>query len=102
MGATWHARPRGRATRAAQRLRGALYILYSYITYSIMGFQLSVDRKGIQPLNPSGVINPTGFHNFSRVGLMHTLLTLQVTWLDEERWSAIGGRRSGGHANHRI
>ena len=72
------------------------------IDYIQRGFQLSVDRKGIQPLNPSGVINPTGFNNFNRVGLIHTLLTLQVTWLDEERWIAIGGRRSGGHANHRI
>ena len=48
-----------------------------------------LDLKGIQPLNPSGFINPTTFYNFSRVGLIHTLLTLQVTWRNEERW--IGG-----------
>ena len=55
-----------------------------------MGFQPSVDRKGIQPIKPSGPINPTGFTNIFRVGLSPTQLYLfQATWLMEER-------RSGG------
>ena len=60
------AEPRG----PAQCLRGAfyIYIVYLYIIYN-RGFQLSVDRKGIQPLNPSGIINPTDRTNFFRVGL---------------------------------
>ena len=55
-----------------------------------MGLQPSVDRKGIQPIKPSGLINPTGFTNIFRVGLSPTQLYLfQATWLTEER-------RSGG------
>ena len=75
------AEPRG----PAQRLRGTLYILYSYIIYSIMGFQPSIDRKGIQPIRSSGVINPMISFLLFRVGLIHMAFTMQVTWRDEER-----------------
>ena len=34
-----------------------------------MGFQPSVDQKGIQPIRSSGVINPNFFTNLFRVGL---------------------------------
>ena len=64
MDATWqhHAGPRG------------VYIFINIIhIICSRGFQLSVDRKGIQSLNPSRLINPTGFNNFSRVGLIHTV-----------------------------
>ena len=73
--------PRG----PAQCLRGALYILYSYITYSIMGFHPSVDRKSIQPIRSLGLINPTISFLLFRVGLIHTAFTMQVTWRDEEQ-----------------
>ena len=54
-------------------LRGVhIFINNIHIIYS-RGFQLFVDRKGIQSLNPSGLINPTGFNNFSRVGLIHAV-----------------------------
>ena len=62
------AAPRG----PAQRLRGALYILYSYITYSIRGIQHPVYREGIRPLRSSGVIYPTILSFYFCVGLIHT------------------------------
>ena len=109
MGVMWHARPRGSGTQGhvaeprgpAHRLRGAFYILiYSY--YIIRGIQPPVYREGIRPLRSSGVINPTILFFYFRVGLIHTTFIILVTWCDEERWIAIGGRRSGGCANHRI
>ena len=66
------------------------YIIYLFHIVSIMGFQPSVDRKGIQPINPSGVINSTGLLIFFCVGLSPTQLSsFQAMWLTEER-------RSGG------
>ena len=42
MDATWHARPRGSATRTrAAHLRGAFYIYYIFITY--------IGKRGLQP-----------------------------------------------------
>ena len=41
------------------------------------------------PYESSGLVNPTISFFFSSVGLNHTLLTVQVTWRDEER--RIGG-----------
>ena len=79
----------------AQRLHGALYILYSYITYSIMGFQPSVDRKGIQPIRLLGVINRTISFLLFRVGLIHTAFTMQVTWRDGSN-----GRSIDAHWSH--
>ena len=76
------AEPRG----PAQRLRGAYYILYSYITYSIMGIQPPVYREGIRPLRSSGVINPTILFFYFCVGLIHTAVKMQVTWSLEVRW----------------
>ena len=49
--------------------------LYSIYTLYNMGFQPSVDHKGIQPIRSSGLINPTFFTNLFRVGLKsHTVL----------------------------
>ena len=65
------AEPRG-PTRRLHGIYMNLYILYSL--YNIMGIQPSVYRKGIQPINPSGLINPTVFTNLFRVGLKsHTV-----------------------------
>ena len=62
---TWHSGPRGSATRAHAAYN---YILYSYITYSIMGFQPSVDRKGIQPIRSFGSYKPDDFLSFIPCG----------------------------------
>ena len=73
-GAMWHARPRGRATRACAAPTWCIVHIYLFILYIIRGFQPPVYREGIRPLNPSGVINPTDSTNFFRVGLeSHTL-----------------------------
>ena len=83
------AEPRG----PAQRLRGMfyIYIVYLYIIYN-RGFQLSVARKGIQPLNPSGILNPTDRNNFFRVGLKsHTVFS---TAGHVERGEALDRNRS--------
>ena len=82
MDATWHLGPRGSATWAHAAYH---YILYSYITYSIMGIQPSVDRKGIQPIRSLGLINSMISFLLFRVGLIHTAFIMQVTWRDEER-----------------
>ena len=60
-----------------------------------MGFQPSVDRKGIQPIGSSGVINPTFFTNLFRVGFKsHTVLLIarhvaQGEALDRDRSAPI-------------
>ena len=66
LGATWqcHAGPRG--------AYAAYIIIYILHTIYNKGFQPSVYRKGIQPSKPSGLINPTCFTNFFRVGLSPT------------------------------
>ena len=52
-----------------------------------MGIQPSVVRKGIQPIKPSGLINPMGFTNIFRVGLSPTqFLLFQATWRHHKRW----------------
>ena len=58
--ATWHARPRGRATRTrAARHVARLYILY-YIMYTyINGSSSSPIWGGSYPYKPSGYLNPT-------------------------------------------
>ena len=76
MGATWHARPRGRATRARAAPTWRIVHIYLFILYIIRGFYPPVYREGIRPLNPSGLINPTEFSNLFRVGLKsHTVLS---------------------------
>ena len=56
--------------------RRIIHLYFIYILYN-MGFQPSVDRKGIQPIRSSGVINPTFFFNLFRVGLKsHTVLLI--------------------------
>ena len=72
MDATWHLGPRGSATR---RLRGVyIFINILHIIYS-RGFQLSVDRKGIQTIRSSGVINPIVLLNFFPCGTKsHTVI----------------------------
>ena len=94
-GVTWHARPRGRATRTrAACLRGAfLYLYYYYYIYNKRGLQPSLDGKGLNPLKPSGLLNPTVSYNILRVGLIHTSYLFQVTWREEER-QIDGARRS--------
>ena len=90
LGATWqrHAGPCGPTRAHAACIY--TYIFYLFHIVSIMGFQPSVDRKGIQPINPSGVINSTGLLIFFCVGLSPTQLSsFQAMWLTEER-------RSGG------
>ena len=73
MDATWHARPRGSATRAhaaPTRRCDAIYIyIYMGVTVHIV-FQLSEDI--INPTNPSHLINTFVSFNFSRVGLSPT------------------------------
>ena len=60
-----------------------------------MGFQRSVDRKGIQPIRSAGVINLTFFLNLFRVGLKsHTVLLIaghvaQGEALDRNRSASI-------------
>ena len=90
------AAPRG----PTRRLRGVyIFINILHIIYT-RGFQLSVDRKGIQTLNPSGLKNRTGFTNFSRVGLRsHTVLLIaghvaQGERLDRDRSAPIQWTRS--------
>ena len=68
MGATWHARPRGRATRARAAPTWRIVQIYLFILYIIRGFQPPVYRGGIRPLNPSGIINPTNSTNFFPCG----------------------------------
>ena len=77
MDATWHLGPRGSATRAhAAPMQRIIHLYFIYIQYN-MGFQPSVDWKGIQPIRSSGVINPTFFTNLFRVGLKsHTILLI--------------------------
>ena len=71
MDATWHSEPRGSATQAhATYIYIFIFIFYIVYSYNI---QPSIYRKGIQPTNPSDLINPTGFINFSLVGLIHTV-----------------------------
>ena len=77
MDATWHLGPHGSATRAhAAPKRRIIHLYLIYILYN-MGFQPFVDRKGIQPIRPSGLINSTFFTNLFRVGLKsHTVLLI--------------------------
>ena len=81
--ATWHSGPRGSATRAH-----AAYI-YFYILHIIYskGIQPSIYRKGIQPLKPMFLINPSMFFNFFPCGtkVPHSF-KMQVTWPLEVRW----------------
>ena len=59
------AAPRG----PTRRLCGVhIFIFILYTIYS-RGIQPSVNRRVFKPLNPSRVINPTGFTNLFRVGL---------------------------------
>ena len=78
--ATWqrHADPRSAYV--------AHYTYYIHILHidSIRGIQPPVYREGIRPFKSSGLINPTIFLFYFRVGLIHTSIT-QVTWRDEER-----------------
>ena len=64
--ATWqrHAGPRG--------AYAACLYLYLYSLHIVKGIQPSVDRKGIQPIRSSGIINPTVLFNFFHVGLCPT------------------------------
>ena len=77
MDVTWHLGPRGSATRAhAAPTRRIIHLYFIDILYN-MGFQPSVDRKGIQPIRSSGLINSTFFTNLFRVGLKsHTILLI--------------------------
>ena len=71
LGATWqrHAGPRDAYATCVY-----IYIVYLFHIVSIMGIQPSVDRKAIQPIISSGLINPTYFTNLFRVGLKsHTV-----------------------------
>ena len=64
-----------RGPRGAYAARVYIYIVYLFHIVSIMGIQPSVVRKGIQPIKPSGLINPTGFTNIFSVGLSPTQLS---------------------------
>ena len=85
MGATWHARPRGKATRARAAPTWRIVHIYLFILYIIRGIQPPVYQQGIQPIRSSGLINPTISFLLFRVGLIHTAFIMQVTWHDEER-----------------
>ena len=51
-GATWHARPRGRATRTRAAPRGAVYIyIYLFILYTKGVFSLPYMGRVIYPIN---------------------------------------------------
>ena len=86
MDATWHARPRGSATRAHAAPTRRDINIYLYIFFIIcIAFRLS--EGIINPLNTSHVINPTPSFNFLRVGLSSTeLILMQVMWPIVERW----------------
>ena len=64
-GAMWHARPRGRATRARAAPTWRIIFIYLFILFIIRGIQPPVYREGIRPISPSGLINPTEFLIFS-------------------------------------
>ena len=69
---------RGTQGHAAPTRRIHILIL-SNISY-MMGIQPSVDRKGIQPISSSGLINPTVVFNIFRVGLKsHTVVLIAGT-----------------------
>ena len=81
--ATWHTRPRGRATRAhaapTRRCDGCALFIYTYIA-----FRLS--EGNYCPSDMSRLINLSNSLNFSRVGLSSTrFLNMQVTWPIVER-----------------
>ena len=67
--------PRGPArVHVDPRSAYVAHSLYIYLHYIIRGIQPPVYREAIQPLTPSGVINPTDSTNVFRVGLKsHTL-----------------------------
>ena len=85
MDATWHARPRGSATRAHAARCDDYFIFIIYISYST--YKSSDYRKIIIiPLNPSHIINPPPSFNLIRVGLSSIeFLNVQVTWLKVDR-----------------
>ena len=88
MDATWHARPRGRAT---QRLHGDVtYALFTYILV-IVHIVLRLSEENYYPSYSSLIINPPPSFNFLRVGLSSMeFFNVQVTWRRERRrigWS---------------
>ena len=76
MDATWHARPRGSATRAhaAPTRQGDMceYLHIYFINFIVYNVQPSVYRKGIQPSESSLLLNAIVSFNFLRVGLSST------------------------------
>ena len=71
MDETWHARPRGSATRAhATPTRRYIY-LYIYNLY--IGSAFCISEGNINSLNTTLLINSIMFFNFSRVGLSPTV-----------------------------
>ena len=69
--ATWHARPRGSATRTrAARPRGAIYIILYYIYIYKWVFVLPYMGRVI-PVVTVGSYKPDGFEITLRVGLIH-------------------------------
>ena len=58
-----------------------IFITYIYIKGSL-SFPI---WEGSYPYRSSGLINPTISSLFFSVGLIHTILTFQATWREEER-----------------
>ena len=93
-GETWHAGPRGRATRThAARLRGAVffYIYYIYYLYIIKRLFVLPYMGRVIPLETVGSYKPDGFRNNLRVGLISTLF---LPFSDVARGGASDRRRA--------
>ena len=104
MDATWHARPRGSATRTRAARHVAQYIIY-YIMYTYINRSLSSSIwGGSYPYRRSDIIYPTGPCFLFRVGLSST----RFSWCRWRGWSrGVGssgrstiGRRSCGPMDH--
>ena len=95
MDATWHARPRGSATRtrAAPTWRVYIILFYYYYIYIKRVLQPRLDGEGVNPLKWR-VLYTRHFPKYFWCGTnLHTLLTFQVTWREEKR-RIDGARRS--------
>ena len=78
-----------------------IYLYYIVYIYIYNGYsEPSVDRKGIQPIGSSGVINPTFFTNLFHVGLKSHTFVLSAGHV--ERYEASDWRRIGNPRVDRV
>ena len=88
MDATWHARPRGSATRAQAvltRRRDIYLYLHIYIGYNT--YSLPIIGRELLPLLSVAYYKPICFTNFSRVGLkFNTVFMIAGHVAEAEAW----------------